>query len=222
MVRELKLYLTTIDHCPGSRVSGVAVIAVDRPKKYKKVIISLEGKAEVCWISFGCRKHKNIVAIDCGNNNITVWSREESPAGDLSAGEHRFPFEFRIPPDVPRSYEGQLGQVIYHIQVKVCQSGQFKRSHHTRALFTVKERPDILLPFRQPQSLYIQRRLRYMLCDVGSLTVTCTLPYTGFMIGDDILLTIAIESNATKSMCLYANLIRYDIYTESNDRKKVR
>ena len=59
----------------------------------------------------------------------------------MSTGKHEFPFEYALPPDLPSSFESDIGHVRYTIKGTIDRPWKF--DHETKDAFTVVSNYDL-------------------------------------------------------------------------------
>jgi hypothetical protein len=82
-----------------------------------------------------------------------LWSKGNSPVGELPKGEHTFPFQYQLPQNIPPSYESIVGRVQYEIRAKVVRirSGLLKAKYKASTFIAVREHADLLRLCMEPQ-----------------------------------------------------------------------
>ena len=223
MVKDISITISDYYHSvyyPGSIVRGKVVITVDKPKKYKNIAIGLYGAAHVRWTE----GEKNEV---CRTNHIqyvreesVVWSLENSPTNNLPIGEYTFPFEFRLPQNIPHSFEGRIGRVNYQVGVTVSRIGLLKHDFQTTHVITVKKRSDILSLFQNPKTVTTVKKLSLFWHKLGSITATCDLPRTGFSPGESIPYTMHVRNESSRNIHIKCALLREDKFIASTGQQR--
>ena len=203
-------------------MTGKVVITVDKPKKYKNIAIGLYGAAKVHWTeSDGNNTSTYSNYIKYVKEELVVWSLENSPTNNLPIGEHTFPFEFRLPRNIPNSFEGAYGHVRYHVGVTV-RNGLLKLNHKAAHPITVKKRPDILRLFQNPKTVTTIKKLSLFWHKLGCITATCDLPCTGFSPGESIPFTIHVRNESSRNIHIKLSLFRKEKYIASGGRRNKR
>ena len=107
---------------------GNLMVAVDTPKQYSHIDVTLWGGASVKWTE---SQNQSSVTFRNGDTivdaKVTVW--RQTRGGSLPAGEHYFPFNFQLPLNIPPSFEGQYGSIHYELQARIMQSDGSKARH---------------------------------------------------------------------------------------------
>ncbi|KAF4517818.1 hypothetical protein B566_EDAN008924 [Ephemera danica] len=88
----------------------------------------------------------------------------------MPAGEHSFPFQYRLPSHLPSSYEGKYGRVRYTVSISI--GRPWKLDHVTRAIFTA------------PLTSSKQKQFSSFCCGRGVVNMMLALPTGGFVPGE--------------------------------------
>ena len=96
MVMNILFSNTNPNYFPGDTVNGILVINLESEMSMEKIDISLEGRAKVRMR----RKKKNIQAKEFYVQLVSTVFQGPS----LPRGEHRFPFAFNLPQNIPSSF----------------------------------------------------------------------------------------------------------------------
>lgn len=168
-----------VHYSPGSEVEGAVVVTVDKPKEYTSIIVKLFGRAEVSWSerrgsgnnSYSVHYDRVVPYIE---EETVVWSREEAPSGELPVGKHTFPFQYQLPQNIPRSFDGYSGKVEYEITAEI-KSGA-RKSNVTKAILMVKENTDLLEPFMEAKTFDKDTTVKFLCYNFGSMSMRCTMP----------------------------------------------
>jgi sporulation-control protein spo0M len=205
---------------PGSDVKGAVTVSTDTPKDYDRIVVKLYGRADVQWTE-GSGDNSTTYS-----NNVTyikqryiLWSKENSPVGELPMGEHTFPFQYQLPQNIPPSFEGIVGRVRYEIRAKVVRIGLLKANHRASTFLAVREHAELMRLCVEPQMCDKSSRVSCLCFNFGSINMTCNVPRTGFSPGDAIPLSAHIENLTTKIIYIQALLKRYDIYIARGGNK---
>lgn len=118
---NLKISVTLVPHqevyTSGQDVIGNVVVSAISTTACRAIFVKIKGYAKVEWNTDDdddpVRSDEEVYV----ENTVTVWAG--SNFGDnLMAGEFCFPFEFKLPPNIPSSYEGKYGHIRYLIEAK--------------------------------------------------------------------------------------------------------
>ena len=230
MVKDIKLILDNTGYSRGSTVQGRLMVNVDKPKKYHSIVVRLWGGAKVLWTEIHGRKvvkYKNLETYI--SVYTTVWELENSPTGDLSVGEHYFPFSFQLPPNAPPSFEGLHGDVRYEIEAEIHQKGVInkmaKSKHAVKASLDVRgENADDILPFyNNPKMLDKSKRLQFLCFDSGTVSATVSVPRTCFSLGEAMPISMHMSNQSSRRIRVASALVRKDTFIASEgDQMKVK
>ena len=117
----------------GSEVTGQVLITASKQVNYDQIIVSLKGEGRVYpgnLVSYvrgpkcaGCHYGE----VYCSKSTILLDNRNQVTRQTLPAGEHRFPFCFRLTGSrLPTSFKGSFGYISYFIGAKVVRSSSKK------------------------------------------------------------------------------------------------
>ena len=192
---------------PGSTVRGSVIVTAEPPVECKKITVRFLGEAEVeWWINTYYEQHRYINAEVYFKEKIIVWGEENATSGEIPAGEHAFPFEFKLPENLPHTFESKTGTIKYEIKAEVHRVGKLKFNPEERSTFYVRNGPNFLEPFMEPKMVDMTERIDFCCCyDYGSVSLMCNLPRTGYTLGDKIPISLNIENHTTDK--LYVTVI---------------
>lgn len=119
---------------PGDTVNGVLEYAIDEPTEYKDITVSLIGKGKF-HVSKGSGKNKRHYygKEEYINITINVLNKRPGETVTLPFGNYTFPFEFRLPGDIPSSYSNNSNYVSGY-------AGQYSITYTIKAQF---EKPSL-------------------------------------------------------------------------------
>ena len=96
-------------------IKGQLVINLSSPINFQKIKIELVGSGTVKWTEErGTRSRNNYRIITYSNQETYVKKETVLHNGpSLPQGIHYLPFSFQLPPNMPNSFESDIGQVWY-------------------------------------------------------------------------------------------------------------
>ncbi len=227
MVKDIQLILDSMDYSPRSIVQGQLIVSVDKPKKYHSIVVKLRGKAKVHWTesqgkrTVHYRNSETYVRV-----HTTVWELENSPTGDLPIGEHHFPFSFQLPQNAPPSFKGDFGRVRYKVKGKIIQSGVIntiiKSKHAVKVCLNVKDGASPILPlYSEPKTVERSKRLKFFCFNSGSVSASVFVPRAGFSPGEMIPISVHVDNQSSRQICVASALQRKDTFTASQGKQRV-
>ncbi len=221
MVKSIKIVVTSSDHSPGSTVHGKLLVTVQKPYKCHSIVVKLWGRAEVEWTEGGTFYSHFESYI---HTEKAVWKLENSQTGHLPPGKHCFPFSFKLPPDLPSSFESACGVVKYELEAGALHSGLIssilKSRHAVQADIEVtekKSRAEIVRLYGEPVTMNMTKRLFLKL---GYVSVLVNLPGTGFSPGETIPVSVHISNQSSRHLRVDSCLWRKVTYTSSLGKTK--
>ena len=131
MVMNILFSNTNPNYFPGDTVNGILVINLESEMSMAKIDISLEGRAKV---SMRIRRNKKTRTIHNKEFYVQLVSTVfQGPS--LPRGEHRIPFAFNLPQNIPSSFHSSnndsfgpskaKGNVEYKIKAKIVRNWRF-------------------------------------------------------------------------------------------------
>ncbi|KAJ8304579.1 hypothetical protein KUTeg_018162, partial [Tegillarca granosa] len=117
----------------------------------------------------------------------------------LHRGDHVFPFNFSLPPNLPSSFERNHGYVRYSIKVKVKRTG-LHSDYTLEKPFTVLHAMDLNLDpeaFR-PAQMQESKMICCLCCATGPVTAVFRIDRKGYVPGETILLNAEIQNQSNR------------------------
>ncbi|XP_067014591.2 arrestin domain-containing protein 17 isoform X2 [Anabrus simplex] len=118
----------------------------------------------------------------------------------LQAGDHSYPFSTVLPDVLPTSFEGQMGHVRYVVWITL--ERPWKYNHDVKAAFTVinpldlNEEPQL----QEPVELSENKYFGFWCCRSGPVNLTVKVPTAGFVPGQEMPVTVAVENKSRKAI----------------------
>lgn len=112
---------------------------------------------------------------------------------EIESGTHRYEFACQLPPQLPASFEASHGHIRYNIEAVLDIPWKFDKE--TKLQFTLVRVNDLneFLDLKIPCKSEEIRRFCCLCCESDPLIVTVTLPYSGFVPGQNI--HVAVQYN---------------------------
>lgn len=106
----------------GERAKGWVIVDVTENLKVRGVRVLLRGKAHVEWkITKGGERRTVKEEQYFVDDKVVAWGKdknEDGPIPIMPRGNHKFPFEFRLPESsLPCSFESKVGTIRYYLRV---------------------------------------------------------------------------------------------------------
>ncbi|KDR23481.1 arrestin domain-containing protein 17-like [Zootermopsis nevadensis] len=143
----------------------------------------------------------------------------ELPAGDLC-----YPFATHLPPNLPSSFEGEHGHVRY--TVKAILDRPWKFDQEAKAAFTVISPLDLNThqTAKEPVKKEVSKHFGFCCWSSGPLTMTLSLPVSGYVPGQDIPITVDVENNSDVPIrevkCTLRKLLTFTVTSPHKSTKK--
>nr|XP_053633733.1 arrestin domain-containing protein 17-like [Cherax quadricarinatus] len=175
----------------GQDVVGRVVIRADSLTSCRAILVKSKGFARVEW---GNEYPKNSEEVYF-ENIVTVWSGT-SHGENLPAGEYCFPFQFKLPPKIPRSFEGTYGHIRYVIEAKA--EIPWGTDQLSSVFFNVECKYDLNEIEKSSDSLLFHKEENVCccFCEQGPVIISLCTEKTGYIPGEYVLLTGEVTNRA--------------------------
>ncbi len=213
---------------PGYEVTGTVILELSNPQSYQFIQIGLFGKARVSTEEIANRgsiKHGRFHGAtqsllpanaftedrEYVNRIKIVWNKEDSPEGQLPSGRHEFPFRLPLPPNVPSSFKGPLGDVRYYLEAGIHNFGLEFEVVSTE--INVSEFTEIPRRELKPVKMAAEKDGCCIFCYLSApIMMAAELPRTGFSVGEPILLHVTLENLSRLPVSISAILLQRATY----------
>lgn len=238
----------------GQPVTGRLLLTVDSPKKIRGIVIHFKGEAAVEWSETETRTKPSTptaTTTATGNEgtatgaatagsiqNVTVnYSSHEQyfenkfnllggSSGEiqLPAGDLCYPFATHLPPNLPSSFEGEHGHIRY--TVKATLDRPWKFDQEAKAAFTVISPLDLNThpTAKEPVRKEVSKHFGFCCWSSGPLTMTVSLPVSGYVPGQDIPISVDVENNSDVPIrevkCTLRKLLTFTVTSPHKSTKK--
>ena len=145
---------------------------------------------------------------------FNLWKKDSSVKNnELCPGNHEFPFEFPLPPNIPSSFKDMKGQVEYTCTAWMPSSGMFGKDYGLGVVIPVCRK--VTLPaISLHDCRFTEREVAGGLFKFsGKIKLTVELPRTGYLVGEVVPLSGNIVNESRSSIQLCAYLIQHVSYT---------
>jgi hypothetical protein len=203
------------DYYPGGTVSGNLLLDVDEPKSYKQILVQFVGRSYVHWTEShteGSGDNRRTVTRSYTSSEAYVdlttiaWNNQQVPGGNLPPGQYSWPFNFNIPPTVPSSFEGSVGNIRYSIVATIV-TGMLKFNHNVEVLIPVLQLVQITDPrLLQPVRQEVQKTVCCLCCASQPIVLNVAAPKTGFCLGESFEVHVSLENGSTRRVSIVALL----------------
>ena len=205
---KLELNATSGQAVFVDEVSGTVVFSTDQPRSFNAITISLKGCADV---AFTKATTPNFSHDDCINEAVVLWNQEQIPNRVLDPGQHTFPFRFSLTGrNLPSSYETYRGRIKYVIEARIVTAPNTPQcdkiiSKTIQVVDTVDiNLPDIMVPVQHEEQI----RASFLCYKTSPVSLTVTLPRTGFCLGEGISFTASVNNGSPFPVTLKAAVTR--------------
>lgn len=189
---------------PGQTITGRVLIEISRSMKIKNIKLKFLGVANVDWSETESRTNSDGRS---ENHSVSYSAREEylktkmflvGEKGEfqLEFGEYIYPFNFSLPHQLPSTFKGKYGKVCYTAKVKI--NIPWKMNKEKEIMFKIissinlNENPSLAEPKKELKEKFYC----CCFCQSGPLTLIVCIPYSGFVPGQCIPVTVELDNNS--------------------------
>ena len=212
----------------GSEVTGQVVITANELENYDQIIVSLKGEGRVYPSHYGkilsyVRRPKyaghHHGEVYCAKSKVLI-NNTRLTKQTLPAGEHRFPFCFRLTGSrLPTSFKGPLGYISYFIGAKVVRTSSSERDIVASVEIPFVETVDINCDeLLKPVCEDNKKIVHSLLGDSSPITLRVQLDRSGFCIGERIKVQADVQNGSGRDITLQAKLIRKSQFTVADHK----
>ncbi|XP_055375445.1 uncharacterized protein LOC129608142 [Condylostylus longicornis] len=187
----------------GEELSGSVDLSIDRNKRIKAIHITVNGFAKTRWLRKGY-PHNSERGVFRGYRSylssrsyVLGNSSENSSTIELLAGEYSYSFHVALPSNIPTSFDGKYGYILYEIVAAIDRPGRCTKNF--RLPFTVIHPTDLNIDpiYRVPLDVFDQQQFWSFCCPTGPLCVKFNTIYNGYVPGQKILFVLFIENESS-------------------------
>lgn len=177
---------------PGEIVRGHIALKNSRMTLVRKIYITIHGEGVVAWEDpdYGSFQANE----EYINVTHVVEDRNQMEPLTISSGNHKFPFEYQLPDNLPSSFIGKFGSVTYVLKASV-QGERPGETSITSEPFLVLRRYTLPEESRLPTSSKTEKRF-WRLCSNGKLKVDVTINKSGVVPGEDLYVTASVGNKS--------------------------
>uniref|UniRef100_A0A182PC21 Arrestin C-terminal-like domain-containing protein n=1 Tax=Anopheles epiroticus TaxID=199890 RepID=A0A182PC21_9DIPT len=217
----------------GQQLTGHVQIKLTEPKKFNEITLRIVGYSNVQWSQKrGQGRRRRTVYYTAKRDHLSsmkvlVGSQANGHTTELPAGEHIYEFACELPAHLPTSFEGSYGHCRYTAQVVMDRPWKFNLTY--KVGFTVVQPRDLNLhapSIRLPTRMEDARAFCCGFWRTKPLYVRVTVPFTGYVPGQAIPLTIVLNNQSARliegvNMKLLQEITYHAEYPSSRTRREV-
>uniref|UniRef100_A0A3Q2Y2W2 Arrestin domain-containing protein 3-like n=1 Tax=Hippocampus comes TaxID=109280 RepID=A0A3Q2Y2W2_HIPCM len=193
----------------GDTVTGQVVLEVTKDCKAESLYVKFKGKAEVDWSE---RHGQTTVTYQSKDKYFSIkhYFIRDGNATDsnlLAAGSHIFPFTFQFPLEMPSSFKGSVGKIVYLLETRLSRSMRIRSKDTIKIPFVTQATLTSLeCVFPQtPQHESKDKKMRFF--NSGTVAMDVNIEKSGFFQGEGINVLASIQNNSTREIkpkyCIY-------------------
>lgn len=176
---------------PGEILRGNVTVTTSRQTFITRIYISVTGQGAVAWED---PQYGSFSANEEYINAIhNVEDRRSKDSLILVKGQHKFPFEYQLPNNLPSSFIGKFGSVTYVLKAIV--NGEKNETNITSEPFLVIREAAVPEKRRAAESRKIEKRY-WNLCSSGKLEINVIIDKTGACPGEDVFIQAEIANKS--------------------------
>ncbi|XP_051165266.1 arrestin domain-containing protein 17-like [Leptopilina boulardi] len=218
---------------PGQNVTGRILLVLDSPKKIRGICVKMKGEANTSWTADKQQlnnegRYENEQQLLTGHEEYfsikyNVVGQSSDGEVELKAGEHFYPFMCSLPPNIPSSFESDLGYVRYTI--KAILDRPWKFDHETKDAFTVVSSFDLNTESRAMEPIMEEKTKTFccLCCASAPLSVNISLPVRGYVPGQSMPIKVNVENQSgvevTTVKLILQKVVTYRVNTPHTDTK---
>ncbi|XP_068972904.1 arrestin domain-containing protein 2-like isoform X4 [Bombus flavifrons] len=198
---SLKLFGVTFDrlnatYMPGETVSGKIILDTIKEKQVRGLYVSTKGISYVHWSESnsldGSKSRTYSKSEEYYHFKYNIFGTQDCQAEHkIPHGHNEYKFRFRLPNDIPCSFEHTNGYIRYTVKAVIDRPWKF--DHECKAAFTVVS--DLNLNLYREKCFGINDGIRKSFkrmccCRQGSMDLQITVPSSGYVPGQTINTTL--------------------------------
>jgi len=189
---------------PGQSITGRVLLTTSSSVKIRSIKLKFRGQAKVTWTEQESRRSDNG---ETENYSVKYDAEEEyfenkmtlvggGGESKLEVGEQVYPFNISLPHQLPSTFNGEYGHVRYIAKVTV--DIPWGKDKETEKIFQVisplnlNDEPSLAEPKKEEKEKFYC----CCCCESGPTTLVVCIPYSGFVPGQIIPLTIELDNNS--------------------------
>ncbi|ULU07342.1 hypothetical protein L3Y34_018826 [Caenorhabditis briggsae] len=200
---------------PGNPISGRVILMTTENYKARAVHLKLDGRAHTNWHEYETERHTD------GNGNtenrqkkvdysatvkyleikILIWASFDG-SNCLIPGTYAWPFSYRLPSNIPPSFEGKYGYIRYSVTAEVDRPWRFdktsKRCITVSPMLDLNFIPNAMTPLQDQAS----ENLGCCCFKKGYLSVKLDVPKTGFVPGETVPINLHIVNKSSVNVTM--------------------
>ncbi|KAJ3261339.1 Arrestin domain-containing protein 4 [Boothiomyces macroporosus] len=207
---------------PGQKVEGFVNLQLSAPTNITLLRARITGKVTT-------HLQKGNAGISNENSTITMFKDFNNLIGDgnmntvpieIEAGEHVYPFEFRLPPtNLPASFEGPFGSVKYMITAVLLKSG-YKKQTVSSEIVVPSTRDVGASELAESVSIKKDGYAGLLFWRSGYFSVTASIPKGGFTSEEIAPITLDIVNHSNHGLILHSVYLKQKVTYITIDRTR--
>jgi hypothetical protein len=213
---------------PGMVVSGTVSVTNDEPKDYDALRVSLVGGANCHWSeSHGTGDDRRTEYYSSSetyiNTFVVIWDKQASGGGLFPPGSYTYPFSLQIVGDnLPPSFNGSVGRIVYQIEARVVKSGLLKFDHKVHSEITLANLVHTNVPhLLQPARGEVQKTICCWCCASGPIVISLSIPRSTYCIHTDAIpFEVHVENGSRRAVNITASINQVVLYVAQRRHRR--
>lgn len=201
----------------GDTITGKVTVELEKETKIETLFVKAKGDVSVHWSEKHGDNTRNYSAHRRLFKEKHFLIAEEHEDTILPSGVHVFKFKINIPlGNMPSSFRGNYGKVVYKLEAKLCRSWRMDRTDEQEIYFSSKSFPNIdQLNF--PQTGSTNKEVGVF--SKGTVQMDATVDRRGYAPGDTVSINAKISNSSSKNVTPKFSLIQDVVYRASGSTK---
>lgn len=200
----------------GDTITGKVTLELEKETKIETLFVKAKGDVNVHWSERHGDNTRNYSAHRRLFKEKQYLVTDEHKEAILPSGVHVFKFNINIPSgNMPSSFRGTHGKVVYKLEAKLCRSWRMDRSDEQEIYFSTKS-------FSSDQFMFPQTGSTHKEVGVfskGTVQMDATVDRRGYAPGDTVSINAKINNSSSKDVAPKFSLIQDVVYRASGSTK---
>ncbi|CAO4366122.1 unnamed protein product [Caenorhabditis nigoni] len=200
---------------PGHPISGRVILMTSESYKARAVHLKLDGRAHTNWHEYETERHTDAngnienrqkkvdysATVKYLETKILIWASVDG-SNLLIPGTYAWPFSYRLPSNIPPSFEGKYGYIRYSVTAEVDRPWRFDKT--SKRCITVSPLLDLNFISNAMTPLQDQTSENLGCCcfKKGYLSVKLDIPKTGFVLGETVPINLHIVNKSSVNVTM--------------------
>ncbi|XP_011664680.2 arrestin domain-containing protein 4-like [Strongylocentrotus purpuratus] len=188
---------------PGDVIQGFVLVVLSAEKKHIRGIrVKFKGKTKTEWRNFHDDGEDFLWKEVLFKHTALVFGEDDACDRSyiLPAGEHKFPFRFRLPLGLPPELYCKFAQVSYMVKAVIDRPRKYdhsaKRAFRIRPVVDLNIIPEVLHPIGDQQTT----NEGCLCCETGPITLDVNVNKRGFVVGESMWVSGCLDNQSNSDV----------------------